>query len=113
MIEVLIRFLSNKDDVDEKIKAFNKLNDVHNSFVSKVMAFSMLILMLAFFMFSSMLSVALGFFYFVGDELEEYKIFFIAGSFAAAILSFVFFRMMRKASRKLKKPIEKELELEL
>lgn len=113
MIEVLMQFLSHKDDTDEKIKVLKKINDINNSFISKLMSFFMFVFMLALFMFSLMSSLALVFFSFVGDELEEYKVFFIVGSFGTAIFAFTFFMLMRKTWRKLKKTIERELDLEL
>ena len=111
MFNVLMGFFIDREKKREKLETLKKLRDANNTFSSKVMGLFILMFAFNFFILSLAFTFALSFFGFFEGEHQHPLL--IVAAVATLLLSFVFFNIMKKTWRKLRKPIEKELELEL
>lgn len=97
----------------EALEGIEKVAGFYDKFQSKIILFFIFWFIFVFFIFLVMLSIALTGFIATGKIPQDVRIYFIAGDIAAILFSFLSFKLMRGAWRKLRQPAEKELKLKL
>lgn len=120
MFELLLKQYIKRAGSEGSIKekdidaAFDKYDNIQ----SKILFFFVSFIMLGLFFNFSLITVVLSFAAFIADfPIKEYpeikQSYFLMGGVIAGVVSYTSFRIMRWAWKKVRKPIEKELKLEL